>query len=164
MAKSTNATRVETYLSKNDWRFQKEKGNTGTLRMGFVLQGFAFDLIIQDAAKQEVLLFLTPHIAFVPKHRKRDFAELLAELNYGLILGTYEMDPEDGELRLKIGVPTDQNAITEGQIEHCMRVLLSILSNSFPRIAAFLASESTKRKHKPSKEASHPKLRRTKAD
>jgi hypothetical protein len=40
----------------------------------------------------------------VPPERRQEVAALLAELNFRLLVGSFEMDPADGEIRLRISV------------------------------------------------------------
>jgi hypothetical protein len=157
MPKRPNTAIIEKYLRKNDLHFQKDPHDKGLFRMGMVVRGLAFDLIIHDSSSQEAVLFLFPHIAFVPKQRRKDFAGLLSEVNYGLLLGSYEMDPADGEVRLKLGIPTDRTAVTEQQIDRCVGFLVGLLNKSFPQIASFVAGTEGRGKSRRGKSARRTK-------
>ena len=146
MPKRTTASRIEAFLRKDNWRFRKDPDDRGLFRMGFTVLSRPFELMIHDAARQKALLFLVTPIVFISESQRRDFAELLSKLNYGLLLGAYEMDPADGEVRLKLAVPTDKAAVTDQQIRHCIAALLNVLAHDYAEISDFVLREQRKKK------------------
>ena len=45
-------------------------------------------------------------------------AELITRINYGLLIGSFEMDWSDGELRIRTAMPLEQGDFTDKQLEH----------------------------------------------
>jgi len=56
----------------------------------------------------------------VPAERRPAMATGVALANYGMPVGSFELDLSDGEVAFKIGLPTDDTIITQNQLNHCM--------------------------------------------
>lgn len=82
--------------------FRKFDENERTVfSLGLTLENGKSDCIIdvRDNAKQ-VLVFLTLP-SNVPDNKRNLVAEFITRANYGLILGNFEMDYSDGQIRYK---------------------------------------------------------------
>jgi hypothetical protein len=97
-------------LVADDWHFEREP-NSPIIRMyvrtkGGVLRVTAY------VPKGRLLLALSATLhTNVPEERRRDVAVLLTRLNDGVIVGGYQMDMSDGEVRYSIGQILDETAI-----------------------------------------------------
>ena len=146
MPRRSVADQVEAHLRANDWHFHKHPKRRGLFETGFIAQGHPFDLIIHDLTEDEAVLFLVPHIVYVSTNRRKEFAHLLCKLNYMTLLGAYDMDPADGEVRFKVALPTDKAVITDEQISHCIGALITTLDETFSQISKPLFRKESKRK------------------
>jgi hypothetical protein len=54
----------------------------------------------------------------VPEGKRALVAELITRINYGLQIGSFEMDWSDGELRIRTAMPLEQGDFTDKQLEH----------------------------------------------
>ena len=45
-------------------------------------------------------------------------AELITRINFGLLIGSFEMDWSDGELRIRTAMPLEEGDFTDKQLEH----------------------------------------------
>jgi hypothetical protein len=63
-----------------------------------------------EAVDQLVVYAVLPEP--VPIERRPDVGSLLAGLNYGLSIGNFELDHEDGEVRFRAGIDVDGGTLT----------------------------------------------------
>jgi hypothetical protein len=68
----------------------------------------------------------------VPADRRADAAEFLTRANYGLPLGNFEMDFEDGEVRFKNSICFVGEALTDNLIRNTIYPAGSIATTYFP--------------------------------
>jgi hypothetical protein len=148
MPRKSVASRIEKHLRRNDWHFHKVPRTKGLFSTGFLVRGHPLDLLIHDLAAREVLLFLVPHIVYVERGRRTEFADILSKLNWDVLLGAFEMDHRDGEVRYKIALPTDDAVITDEQIGHCIEALWGTLEETYSEIIKSTFGRKAKRRSK----------------
>ncbi len=54
----------------------------------------------------------------VPEGKRPVVAELITRINCGLLIGSFEMDWSDGELRIRTAMPLGEGDFTDKQLEH----------------------------------------------
>ncbi|HEX4109353.1 MAG TPA: YbjN domain-containing protein [Solirubrobacteraceae bacterium] len=75
--------------------------------------------------------------AHVPEERRDAMDELLTRLNHGIVLGSFEMDYEDGEVRFKCSAPAP-DAPTPESLGPLTAVALSVTDHYLPALQAVL--------------------------
>jgi hypothetical protein len=63
-----------------------------------------------DERQQMVFYSLCPVVC--PEDRRAAMAELIARVNYGMVLGNFELDYEDGEVRFKTSIDVEDLGFT----------------------------------------------------
>ena len=54
----------------------------------------------------------------VPENRRSEVSELLTRINFGIFLGNFEMDFEDGEIRFKVSIYFEESQLSFKTIEN----------------------------------------------
>jgi hypothetical protein len=72
-------------------------------------------------------------------------AEALARANYGLIIGNFELDYDDGEIRYKTSLDSGGAPIAEGQIRSTVYANVATMDRYLPAILAVLYGEAEPR-------------------
>ena len=75
----------------------------------------------------------------VPPARRTELALFLTRANFGLVLGNFELDLEDGELRYKTSVDVEGAALTEPLIDHLVLANVATVDRYLPGIRAVAA-------------------------
>lgn len=96
-------------------------GDNGTYRM----------VIVVDA-ERAVVRFLTFVEGKVPEHRRRDVMEFLTRANYGLLLGNFELDLSDGEVRFKTAHEAESGTLTHAQFQNNLYLSVALMDRYFP--------------------------------
>ncbi|HEX4107979.1 MAG TPA: YbjN domain-containing protein [Solirubrobacteraceae bacterium] len=85
-----------------------------------------------------VAVYAVPHDR-VPPQRRQAMALLLCRLNSELVLGNFELDLDDGELRFKTTLEIGDDAPTTAQLEQVIALNLTTTDRYLPTIEAVVA-------------------------
>ena len=77
-----------------------------------------------------------------PTNRRRDAAEFLARANHGLIIGNFEMDFDDGEIRYKTSIDVEDNGLNSALIKPLVYANILTMDQYLPGIAAVIYSDT----------------------
>lgn len=92
------------YLQSKNFKFEIFEDKNITI-FGIETTKSKYKCIFDLKEKESVLVFYSVIQNFdVPEHKRNDLAILLTKINYGLIIGNFEMDFSDGELRYKTSI------------------------------------------------------------
>jgi hypothetical protein len=102
--------RVQRYLDTLNWQYQSVGDDViGARRIGMLGEFNCF--IKVDEADAQVLCYCVIPQKTAP-HRRAAMSELLTRANYGLYLGNFEMDFDDGEVRFKTSLAFQDDLLT----------------------------------------------------
>ena len=86
-------------------------------------------------------LFYTMLGIFIPESKRLIVCELLARINYGIIIGNFEMDMDDGEIRYKTSIDYEGSELTDKNIDNIMSANLSMVDNYLFSILESISSQ-----------------------
>ena len=89
-----------------------------------------------DEAEQLTVFGIFP--GEVPPHQRTSMALLLTRVNRGLIVGCFELDLDDGELRFRCGLDVEGGELTEPLVAQLVGLNGRTLDAYFPAIDALL--------------------------
>jgi len=76
--------------------------------------------------------------SFTPPDKLPAMAEFLTRANYGLIIGNFELDFEDGEIRYKTSLDTEELALNHTVFKNVVYANLSMMDQYLPGIMSML--------------------------
>jgi hypothetical protein len=68
----------------------------------------------------------------IPAGSRRDIAEALVRANYGLRIGKFELDFDDGEIRFQVSQILDDDAVGEAVIDRMIGTAVNMLDTYLP--------------------------------
>jgi hypothetical protein len=77
----------------------------------------------------------------VPEEKRLDMAEFITRTNYGLMMGNFEMDFQDGEVRFKTSIDAEGGELAPMMIDNLLRSNLVSMDRYFSGMMAVLYSE-----------------------
>ncbi len=124
-------TTVEAYLVDNEWHFEK-LDEMDVIQCGVKGENASFRLLF--IAKEEKDLFILYVISpnNIPENRRKDIAEYLTRINYGLGVGNFEMDMDDGEVRYKIGIDIEGSYLSHVMIDNFISGSIMAMDKYYP--------------------------------
>lgn len=100
------ANAITDYLDKDDWRYSFNE-KTGIYRFGLSLKGKLKKITyIIDVKDDEYLVYAISPLGADENDDKMmaNMAEFICRANYGMKMGNFEMDFQDGEIRFKVHI------------------------------------------------------------
>lgn len=103
---------IRTFFDADSWPY-KQLEEQLVFKTGFNGDNAEFNCYAQDREALEQFVFYSVFPVKVPEDKRTAAAEFITRANYGLIIGNFEFDYEDGEVRYKTsadleGVPEIQ--------------------------------------------------------
>jgi hypothetical protein len=127
---------VAGYLDANDWRYSGDKDKQffsmgcrikdSTVRVGM-------DIFESDDWRRVMTVVTYP--VFVPENRRPAVLESLNRINYTTIYGNFEMDMNDGEVRVRT-VTEGELEIADSMLERVLHAAMGLADKNFAAIIA----------------------------
>ena len=96
----------------------------------------------EDAAR--VFVYARPQDMLVPIERIPAVAEFLTRANYGLPLGNWEIDMNDGEMNFKNSVDVSGGELTEGMVKTLLVFAMECANRYLPGIRTVIDGSAAK--------------------
>jgi hypothetical protein len=122
---------VVDYLTEDDWKYTLLDGEN-TLMLSFRGKSGSWQCFGRADEVKECFSFysiLPPHAS---EDRRAAVAEFIMRANYGLIIGNFEMDYRDGQIRYKTSIDIEGGEITPKMIENLVYANLMTMDDYFP--------------------------------
>jgi hypothetical protein len=122
--------KVIEFFRAKEWSFELDEENQ-LVRSGISGDNGEWKIVISPSDEDEVCLMLSVFPQRCPEHRRAACAELLTRINYGMLVGCFEMDFENGKINFKTSHP-----FAQGQFD--TELLAKVVSFNLNRMDKFL--------------------------
>jgi len=121
------------FFQTDDWRFEPVEGKT-VLRLGVSGKNGKWTCFAQAREEQDQFVFYSVSTVNAPEHKREAIADLLTRANYGLVIGNFEMDHRDGEIRYKTSIDIEGDRLSAALIRNCVYVNVRMMDKYLPAI------------------------------
>ena len=128
---------VVDYLTEDDWKFNVVKNDTA-LMLSFRGEAGSWQCFATVDEEKQWFTFYSILPSNVPEEKRVEIAEFITRANYGLVIGNFEMDYGDGEVRYKTSVDVEGGELTPKMIENLMRANLMTMDRYFAGVMGVL--------------------------
>ena len=132
---------VERFLKKDDWPYNL-LDDRPIYKTGFEGKNGQFTCYAQERAEQDQFVFYSVFPVRAPEERRSEVAEFITRANYGMIIGNFELDYADGEIRYKTSVDVEGSELTPELIKPVAFANLGTLDHYWPALAAVAAGQA----------------------
>lgn len=125
------------FFEEDGWSFARLEEQP-ILQMGF--QGENGSWLCTAEARQEYEQFVFYSVCPVqaPEEKRLILAEFLTAVNYGLVIGNFEMDLDDGEVRYKTSLDVGGDELSEALVKNAVYMNILMMDRYLPGILAVL--------------------------
>ena len=124
---------VLNFFVQDDWNYTEiEAGEAISLEVKMENSNYTCYALADDENK--IFQFYSTSPVKIPKKKYLQMAEFLTRANYRLILGNFEMDFRDGEVRYKTSIYAGENELDYPIIKRMVYSNLSTIDDYFPTI------------------------------
>lgn len=110
MGRITNE--MQAFFDSDQWNTTALAEAPHVLRMGFKGDDGEWRCYAQADEGREIFLFYSVAPVQVPEARRVAVMEFITRANYGLLIGNFEMDLNDGEVRFKTSIDVEGSPLT----------------------------------------------------
>ena len=128
---------VVDYLTEDDWKFNVVKDDTA-LMLSFRGEAGSWQCFATVDEEKQWFTFYSILPSNVPEDKRVEIAEFITRANYGLVIGNFEMDYADGEVRYKTSVDVEGGELTAKMIENVIRANVMTMDRYFPGLMGVL--------------------------
>jgi hypothetical protein len=132
--------RFSEFFNKQGWGYRQDPDKP-VIHTGFSGDNGRWQCVAVAGPQDAHLLFLSLLPSKAPAHRRTACAELLMRINFGLALGCFEMDFEDGEIRFRTSIPLASEDVLLDVVEHLVFSNLSTVDRLFGTIMKVIYAE-----------------------
>ena len=125
---------LEFFLDRQ-WRFTPLEGRT-VLQMSVGTNDAKWDCFadVKESQRQFIFYSVVPFLA--DEETRSEVAEFITRANYGLILGNFEMDFDDGEIRFKSSIDVGSDPATAVLVERVVDANVKAMAKYLPGLVA----------------------------
>ena len=132
---------VVAYLDDEGLEYEVESDErvelTFTTNNGLLATWFSID------EEDEIVLYVTRCPVFVPEERRAAAMEFLTRANFGLRMGHFEFDLEDGEVRYKTSIDVEGDRLTPALVKRLVRPNLVTMDRYLPGLLRVVYGTTT---------------------
>jgi hypothetical protein len=130
------ADAVAAYLAARDW--PSEVGDDGTAVLAGGGEAGEWPVVFTPLEDAQQLLVHSVIQEAVPRDRLDATARYLTRANFGLVLGNFELDLDDGEVRYKTSIDVEDDAISDALIDHLVAASITVTDRYLPGLRAVI--------------------------
>ena len=112
------AVLVETYLNSQNWKFGYN-ADRGLFTLNMSTKNFTGSRVVIQINDDSIIAYAIAPIN-VPEEKRQAACEFIARANYGLKVGTLEMDMNDGEIRNRTYIIAKDALPNLADVEKCV--------------------------------------------
>lgn len=128
---------VVEFLQENNLSFQQIKENECLVLGVEVKNGrFTCHVIVREEKKQMAFYSICP--INTPESKRQSIAEFITKANYGMIIGNFELDFKDGEIRYKTSIDVEGDRLTPALIKQLVFSNIAMMDQYLPGIMSVI--------------------------
>ncbi|NWF67542.1 MAG: YbjN domain-containing protein [Chloroflexi bacterium] len=132
------------FFEEDDWEFSWVD-DASVLSMGFSGKNGKWMCYAQAREEQQQFVFYTVCPMNTPENKRAALAEFITRANYGMIIGNFEMDWDDGEVRYKTSIDVEGATLSSPLIKQLVYSNVLIMDRYLPGLMAVMFGNAAPR-------------------
>jgi hypothetical protein len=128
---------IVNFFKEDDWPFVQIEGEP-LLQMVFQGENGKWTCYAKARDDQEQFVFYSVCPVNAPDSKRLAVAEFLTRANSGMIIGNFEMDFEDGEIRYKTSIDVEGDSLTSALIKRLVYANVTMMDEYLPGIMSVI--------------------------
>ena len=139
-AKEEILAEIVNFFTEDDWPFTKIQGEP-ILRMAFQGNNGKWTCYAKARVEQEQFVFYSICPINAPENKLLAVAEFLTRANSGMIIGNFELDFADGEIRFKTSIDVQGDFLSFELIKQLVYANVTMMDEYLPGIKSVIESD-----------------------
>lgn len=128
---------VGRFLEEDDWPLSPIDGRA-VYKTGYEGKNGQFTCYAQERTEEDQFVFYSIFPVRTPEDKQQAVAEFICRANYGMIIGNFEHDYGDGEIRYKTSVDVEGVEVVDALIRHLIYANVLTMDKYFPGLMRVL--------------------------
>jgi hypothetical protein len=128
---------IVNFFTQDDWEYKKIQGQP-TLLLAFQGKNGTWTCYAKAREQQQQFVFYSICPVKVPETKNLAIAEFIARANSGMIIGNFELDFTDGEIRYKTSIDVEGASLTFPQIKGLVYTNVTMMDEYVPGIRSVI--------------------------
>ncbi len=128
------------FFNAENWNFQSIPEQS-TLRLAFEGKNGTWDCYAKVREAQKQFVFYSICSVNAPEDKRQAIAEFIARANYGTIIGNFELDFTDGEIRFKTSIDVEGDTLSSALIKPLVYTNVIMMDEYLPGFLAVVSGE-----------------------
>ena len=128
------------FFTQDDWSFTRIQGDSA-LRLFYKGKNGQWNCYAQVREEQQQFIFYSICPLQIPEAKRITIAEFITRANYGLLIGNFELDFTDGEVRYKTSIDVDGNGLNFDLIQNLVYANVMIMDEYLPGMIAVIEND-----------------------
>lgn len=128
---------VESYLIDIGWKFEKDD-EASVIKTGVNATNASYRLIIYAIEDKDLLTVYVSQDNNIPESKRAAVAEFIARANFGLNLGNFDFDMDDGELGYKVAVDVEGGSLSLDMVGNMVGAAVATMDKYYPGLMSVL--------------------------
>jgi hypothetical protein len=128
------------FFQQENWQFQEVPENQ-SLNLGFQEKNGQYECYAIARNEQQQMVFYSIIPVQAPENKRSAVAEFITRANYGIIIGNFELDFTDGEIRYKTSIDVDGNGLNFNLIQNLVYANVTMMDEYLPGIIAVIEND-----------------------
>jgi len=132
---------VQTFFQQDGWDFRLINRES-SLRLAFQGKHDRWNCYAQTNEEQGHFVFYSILLTPAPVAKRNAIAEFLTRANYGMTIGNFELDFNDGEIRFKTSIDVEGDRLAPALIKRLVYTNVAMMDEYLPGIKAVMEGET----------------------
>ncbi len=129
------------FFETERWSFAKD--DDSVLQMGYQGENGKYLCYMRLVEEQQQVIFYSVLQINVPEEKRDITAKFLTWCNFGLIIGNFEMDFTDGEIRYKTSLDVQDAELSQGLLRRLVYPNVIMIDQYMPKVLALVYGDIT---------------------
>lgn len=130
------------YFVEEDWEAEKLEGDS-LVRAAFEGENGQWGCFVQVNEEEGQCVFYSIAPIEVPESKRPAMAEFIARANYTILLGNFDLDFDDGEVRYRTGIDVVEDHLTLPLFRSVVIDNLAMMDQYLPSLKAVLETDQS---------------------
>ncbi|WP_414553023.1 YbjN domain-containing protein [Anabaena sp. CCY 0017] len=128
------------FFKKDNWSFEQIKSESA-LQMVCQGKNGKWNCYAQSKEAQHQFIFYSVCPITAPQSQRLAISEFIARANYGLIIGNFELDFRDGEIRYKTSIDFEDDKLSFTCIKNLVETNINMMDKYLPGIISVITGD-----------------------
>ncbi|RTE08645.1 YbjN domain-containing protein [Paenibacillus whitsoniae] len=130
------------FFQSEDWSYSRLEGQT-VIKLVSTAANSRWNCFAQTREEQRQFIFYSVYPDNVPEERLAAVSEFLTRANFGLIIGNFELDLDDGEIRFKTSIDLKEASLTSGLLKQLVYPNVVTMGRYIPAIQGIIQGQQS---------------------